>query len=34
MWYDSGGVPTIPMSGVLSREDIASMGDLLASLVP
>ena len=33
MWYRNG-VPTIPLSGVLQRDDIANMSRLLASFVP
>lgn len=33
MWYRSGR-PTIPLSGVFSREHLANMQSLLASLVP
>jgi hypothetical protein len=33
MWYKDG-VPTIPMSGILSRDDIANMERLFASLIP
>jgi len=34
MWYDASGIPAIPMSSVLSRDDIANMGRLLASFLP
>jgi hypothetical protein len=33
MWYKNG-IPTIPMSGVFRKEDIANMVRLLASLIP
>jgi hypothetical protein len=34
MWCDPSGHPTIPMSGILSREHIANMQRLLASFIP
>jgi hypothetical protein len=34
MWYDSNGVPTIPLSSILSRDDIANMQALFASFIP
>jgi hypothetical protein len=34
MWYDSSGAPTMPMSGILSRNDIANMQRMLASFIP
>jgi hypothetical protein len=34
MWYDSRGFPTIPLSGILDRDDIANMQRLLASFIP
>jgi len=34
MWYDSNGFPTMPMSGILSRDDIANMQSLFASFIP
>lgn len=34
MWYDSAGIPTIPLSGILSRNDIANMEGLFASFIP
>ena len=34
MWYDGEGIPTIPMSGILSRNDIANMEALFASFIP
>jgi hypothetical protein len=33
MWYQDGR-PTIPLSGILHREDIANMQRLLASFIP
>jgi len=33
MWYENG-IPTIPMSGVFRKEDIANMARLLTSLIP
>ncbi len=33
MWYKNG-IPTIPMSGVFRKEEIANMVRLLASLIP
>ena len=34
MWYDAEGKPTIPMSGILDRENIADMSRLLATFMP
>ena len=34
MWYDANGYPTIPLSGILSRADIAGMQRLLTSFIP
>lgn len=34
MWYDDDGIPTIPLSGILSRDDIANMERLFASFIP
>ena len=34
MWYDSTGMPAIPMSGVFGKEEIAEMSRQLAGFVP
>ena len=34
MWYDPDGVPTIPMSGILNKEELAEMSKQLTSFVP
>jgi hypothetical protein len=34
MWYDFSGVPTMPMSARLNRDDIANMQRLFASFIP
>lgn len=34
MWYDANGWPTIPLSGILDRNDIATMASLLTSFAP
>ena len=34
MWYDPSGVPKLPASGILSRENIADMQRLFASFIP
>lgn len=34
MWYDSEGAPTIPLSGVMGKDEVAKMSALLASFIP
>jgi hypothetical protein len=34
MWYDSNGVPTIPLSGIFDRNDLQEMVGQLATFVP
>jgi hypothetical protein len=34
MWYDPAGLPTIPLSGILSRDEVANMQRLFASFIP
>lgn len=34
MWYKPDGEPTIPLSGVLYRDDLKQIADKLAKLVP
>jgi len=34
MWYDTSGMPTIPLSSVLTREDVATMSAGLARFIP
>lgn len=34
MWYDQHGKPTIPMSGILDRDELAEMSKQLAGFVP
>lgn len=34
MWYDPNGVPTIPLSGVFTKDDLQEMVSLLAGFVP
>jgi hypothetical protein len=34
MWYGPDGISTVPMSSVLSKDDITNMARLLASFVP
>lgn len=34
MWYDPEGLPTIPLSGVFDRQQLAGMVEQLLSLVP
>ncbi len=34
MWYDNSGIPTIPMSGIFDKEELAEMSKQLASFVP
>src|SRR5438270_3352648 len=33
MWYDPAGKPTIPLSGILSREDIANIQRLFVNFI-
>lgn len=34
MWYDQSGFPTIPLSGVFTRDDLAEMSKRIAEFVP
>lgn len=34
MWYGPEGIPTIPLSGVFDRNDLASMNSMLTQFVP
>lgn len=34
MWYSPDGIPTIPLSGVFDRADLARMNSMLAQFVP
>jgi hypothetical protein len=34
MWYDRDGVPTIPLSGVFTKDNLQEMVSLLAGFVP
>jgi hypothetical protein len=34
MWYDASGKPTIPMSGIFHKDQLADMTRQLASFVP
>ena len=34
MWYQPNGEPTIPLSGVFGRKDLANMQRMLADFVP
>src|SRR2546426_8706655 len=33
MWYDGNGVPTIPMSGIFDRNELAEMSRQLAQFI-
>ncbi|MBU4273660.1 MAG: hypothetical protein KKA28_17500 [Planctomycetes bacterium] len=34
MWYDPKGIPTIPLSGVFTKDDLRQMMSQLADFVP
>ncbi|ADE15616.1 hypothetical protein Nhal_2536 [Nitrosococcus halophilus Nc 4] len=34
MWYAPDGIPTIPLSGIFDRADLARMNSMLAQFVP
>lgn len=34
MWYDSKGIPTVPLSGILSKYDLIRMQSMFAEFIP
>ena len=34
MWYDAQGKPTIPLSGILTRDHISNMAVMLTKVIP